>query len=250
MKTSGNTILITGGATGIGLSLAESFLKAGNEVIICGRRENKLEEAKEKFPELHTRVCDVSKAAERVSLFEWATGNFPKLNVLINNAGIQREVRFASGGESFHPEEHEVETNFTAPIHLTALFTSHLMQQPAAAIMNVTSGLAFIPIAVMPVYCATKAALHSFTWSLRHQLKNTSVKVFEIVPPIVDTDLDKGARDRRGQTDKGIQPEEVAEATMKAFANDELDCLVAGAGGLLNASRNNPQPVFERMNSH
>jgi uncharacterized oxidoreductase len=175
MKIKGNTVLITGGATGIGLAMAEAFLKAGNKVIICGRRENRLAEAKKKFPALYTRQCDVTSSTDRKTLLEWTKENFKDLNILINNAGIQKMADFTSGAKEMDKPGDEIATNFAAPIRMTALFAPVLMKQKAAAIFNVSSGLGFVPIAAMPVYCATKAALHSFTVSLRFQLKDTSV---------------------------------------------------------------------------
>ena len=164
METTKNTILITGGSAGIGLAIAETFLQAGNEVLICGRRENKLREAKEKCPQLHTWVCDVGKKSAREDLYHWATIEFPHMNMLFNNAGIQKETDFLAGASAFNEEESEIEINLTASIHLAALFIPHfLQQQQECAIVNVTSGLAFIPLKIVPVYCATKAALHSFS---------------------------------------------------------------------------------------
>ena len=191
-ENNGNTILITGGATGIGFALAETLVNAGNKVIICGRRENKLKEAKHKLPQIQIKVCDVSKEKEREALFVWAKDNYPGLNVLINNAGIQRMVNLKKGTKELFNGENEIETNLVAPIYLSAYFIPWFLKKKEAAIINVSSGLGFVPIAAMPVYCATKAAIHSFTISLRHQLKDTSIKVFEIVPPAVDTELGKG----------------------------------------------------------
>jgi len=188
MKLSSHTVLITGGASGIGLALAERFLRAGSDVIVCGRREEKLREAKGRHPRLHTRVCDVADASERVALWEWAGHEFPRLNVLVNNAGVQLRVSLAEPGPWERIGE-EIAINFEAPVHLTTISLPHLRRQERAAIVNITSGLAFAPMARVPVYCATKAALHSFTLSLRHQLEGTSVEVVEIVPPAVDTDL-------------------------------------------------------------
>jgi uncharacterized oxidoreductase len=147
MQTSGNTILITGGATGIGLSIAEIFLKENNQILVCGRREEKLREAKQKFPELQTRVCDIANAKERQGLYHWATSEFPEINFLINNAGIQREIDLTEGTKDLLNGDDEIEINFQAHVQLTALFIPHLMKLPKAAIMNVTSGLGFVPLA-------------------------------------------------------------------------------------------------------
>lgn len=218
MKLAGNTILITGGATGIGFALAERFLRAGSEVIICGRREDKLQEAKAKYPALHTHVCDVADEGERAALFEWATKEFPKLNVLVNNAGIQRRVRFLEDQEPWAVRRQEIAINVEAPIHLSALFIPHLQQQEAAAILNVSSGLAFTPGTFALVYSATKAALHSFTMTLRHELANTSIQVIEIVPPAVDTDLG-GV----GIHTMGVPVAEFADSILQRVAAGELE---------------------------
>jgi uncharacterized oxidoreductase len=248
MKIGGNTILITGGATGIGFSLAEAFVNAGNEVIICGRREEKLKEAKNKLPQIHTKRCDLSKDEERKLLYDWVSSHFKNINILVNNAGIQRMIDFKKGTEELFDGEDEIEINFKTYVHLSAYFTPLLMKQKEAAIINISSGLGFIPLAIMPVYCATKAAIHSFSLSLRHQLKTTSVKVFEVIPPTVDTELDKGARAKRGQTDRGISPTEVAKATIDGLEKDEYEIAVGMAQNLRMGARNNPDQLFQNMN--
>ena len=249
MHPSGNTILITGGATGIGFALAEAFLKKGNEVLICGRREDKLAEAKKKLPKLHTIRCDMANAEDRKRLLKWAVSNFGSLNILVNNAGIQREIDFKKGTVDLMCGENEIEINLQAPVHLSALFIPHLIKQKEAAIVNITSGLAFVPIAIMPVYCATKAAIHSFSLSLRHQLKDTSIKVFEIIPPTTDTELDRGARDKRGQADRGVKPDVVVAATMEALEKDNFEIAIGQAEFLRDSSRKDPEGIFRRINS-
>jgi len=191
MKLSGNTVLITGGSAGIGLAFAERFIKSGNTVIVCGRRESVLQEAKEKFPSLITRVSDVGLESDRRALFSWVTMNYPDVNVLVNNAGIQQRfhVLKANAKDNWSYYNNEIMVNVEAPIHLSMLFAPFFSKKEDAAIVNVTSGLAFTPLAIAPVYSATKAALHSFTMSLRHQLANTSVEVIEVAPPAVNTDL-------------------------------------------------------------
>ncbi|QRG68864.1 SDR family oxidoreductase [Brevibacillus choshinensis] len=191
MKLSGNTILITGGSSGIGFAFAERFIKAGNTVIVCGRREDALQNAKEKIPSLITRVCDLDRETERVALFEWVTANYPEVNVLVNNAGIQQRfnVLKADAKNNWGYFSKEITTNIDAPFHLCMLFAPYFAAKEEATIMNVTSGLAFTPFAIAPIYSATKAALHSFTMSLRHQLLHTSVSVIEVAPPAVNTDL-------------------------------------------------------------
>jgi uncharacterized oxidoreductase len=248
MRISGNTVLITGGATGIGLALAEVFLKAGNEVVICGRREKKLREAEERLPGLHVRMCDISNPKDRKILFDWATTTFRGLNILVNNAGIQREIDLMKGTADLLDGENEIETNLHAPVYLCALFIPHLRKQQEAAIVNISSGLGFVPLAIVPLYCATKSAMHSFTMSLRHQLRRTPIKVFEIVPPTVDTELDKGAREGRGQKDRGIKAEEVAEATIQALGKDEYETAIGRAQYLRMGARNDPERVFQIIN--
>src|SRR5659263_64471 len=248
MKIKGNTILITGGATGIGFALAQSFVRKDNEVRICGRREDKLRESKSKLPQIHNKVCDLSKRKEREALYNWVKSNFKDLNILVNNAGIQRMVDFKKGIFNLSEGENEIDINLTAPIHLSAYFIPDLLKQKDSAIINISSGLAFVPLAIMPVYCATKAAIHSFSVSIRHQLRDTSIKVFEVIPPIVDTELDKGTRDERGQEDKGIPPAEVAKATLKAIEKDEYEIVIGMAQNLRMGSRNDPEKIFQGIN--
>lgn len=250
MKTTGNTILITGGGTGIGLAMTEAFVGAGNNVIICGRREQKLQEAKELLPDIHIKQCDVSKSEERDALYNWIKDNFNNLNILINNAGIQRMINLTQGNAELLDGEDEIDINFKAPVQLSALFVPLLAERDEAAIINISSGLGFVPIAFMPVYCATKAALHSFTVSLRHQLRNSSIKVFEVIPPTVDTELDKGARDKRGQADHGIPPTDVAIALLQGMENDEFEICVGRAQGLKAGSRENFEEIFNNMNRY
>ena len=192
MKISGNKILITGGATGIGFALAERFIKEGNTVIICGRRESTLSEASAKLSSLITKICDLSTEAERESLFKWVSENHSDLNVLINNAGIQQWMS-VSDDNFFQRTKEEIGINIEAPIHLTFLFQN---LKSLRAIMNVTSGLSFVPLTKTPVYSGTKAFFHSFTLSLRHLLKPKNIEVIEIIPPALNTDLGgKGIHD-------------------------------------------------------
>jgi len=250
MKTSGNTVLITGGATGIGFDLAEAFLNARNEVIICGRRERKLREAKRKLPQLHVKRFDVSRENERQSLFRWITSTFNNINILVNNAGIQRQVLFKSPSiaKAISPKDDEVTINLTAPIRLCALFTPRLMKKKRAAIVNISSGLAFVPIAMMPIYCATKAAIHSFTISLRHQLRDTSVRVFEAAPPTTDTELDRSFAGEEEEAYRGISAQEVATAILQGIRADREEIIIGEAQGLYKAARMNPKIIFKELN--
>lgn len=192
MKLSNNKILITGGATGIGLGLTERFIRENNTVIICGRRESALNDVKNKFPSVITKVCDLSIEADRIELYNWVSENHPDLNVLVNNAGIQNWMNI-SDADFFQRANNEIQTNVLAPVHLITLFT-HL--KSLDTIINVTSGLAFVQLSKVPVYCATKAFFRSFTLSLRHMLKSKNIEVIEMIPPALNTDLGgKGLHD-------------------------------------------------------
>lgn len=192
MKLTNNKILITGGASGIGLGLTERFLKEGNKVIICGRREDALQEVVNKFPSVITKVCNLSVAAERIALYNWISENHSDLNVLVNNAGIQNWMSI-SDSDFYEKATTEITTNVLAPVHLASLFAN---LKSLNTIINVTSGLAFVQLSKVPVYCATKAFFRSFTLSLRHQLKAKNIEVIEMIPPALNTDLGgKGLHD-------------------------------------------------------
>ena len=231
MKTTGHTVLITGGGTGIGLALAEKLLCQNNQVIICGRRRARLVAAQKRLPRLHIRVCDVSKPASRRALAKWVTSEFKQLNILVNNAGIQRSVDFRKGPRDLSDLEEEVATNLVAPIHLSALLIPHLRRRKQAAIVNISSGLAFTPLAVVPVYCATKSAIHSLSLSLRFQLCGTSVRVFEVAPPIVATEL-SGSRHRPEDDEHSMSPDAVAQGIIDALKHDKYEVALGPADGL------------------
>jgi uncharacterized oxidoreductase len=192
MNMTGNTVLITGGASGIGLALAEAFLAAGNTVIIAGRRQAVLDAAVAAHPRLIAHVLDVEDADAITAVAAQVTKAHPDLNVLINNAGIMRSEDLLSPPGFLADAAATVATNLLGPILMTAALLPHLRAQPHATVINVTSGLAFVPLAVTPTYSATKAALHSYTQSLRHQLRATNVEVLELAPPMVQTDLTPG----------------------------------------------------------
>ncbi len=195
MKITGNTILITGGGSGIGRSLAEAFHTLGNQVIIAGRRKQALEGATAANPGMKSLTVDIEDPASIRSFAAQLATEYPSLSVLINNAGIMRPENLQAQQDSLTDAEAIVATNFLGPIRLTAALLPLLMKQPHSTIMTVSSGLAFVPMAVTPTYCATKAAIHSYTQSLRYQLKGTTTQVLELIPPYVQTDLMGGASD-------------------------------------------------------
>ena len=192
MKLTNNKILITGGASGIGLGLAERFIQENNTVIICGRREALLKEVVKNNPSVITKVCDLSLEEERIELYKWVVENHSDLNVLVNNAGIQNWMNIFDN-DFYQKSLTEIQTNVLAPVHLTTLFTNLASLN---TIINVTSGLSFLPFAKVPVYSATKAFFHSFTVTLRNMLKEKNIEVIEMIPPALNTDLGgKGLHD-------------------------------------------------------
>jgi uncharacterized oxidoreductase len=189
MKMTGNTILITGGASGIGRRLAESFHKLGNQVIISGRRREALHEVTAANPGMQALQLDIGDKAGVAAFAEDVGTRYPNLNVLINNAGIMQVEDIATAPGYLDIAEQTISTNLLGPIRLTAALLPHFRTQPRAAVLTVSSGLAFVPMAATPTYSATKAAIHSYSMSLRHQLRDTSIEVIEIVPPYVQTEL-------------------------------------------------------------
>ena len=238
-----STILITGGASGIGFAFARRFSALGATVIACGRRRQQLAWAKSELPNLHTIESDLSQESERVRLVDTVCNDFPKFNVLINNAGIQNRPPPLVQPQEWARYRTELATNLEAPMHLSLLCIDQLRKAPQAAIINVTSGLAFSPLSFMPGYCATKAALHSFTLSLRHQLKDTSISVIEVVPPKVNTDLGG-----KGLHDDGAPLEEYADATFQGVLAGREEVGFGYSEGVRVASRHELDALFHRMN--
>ncbi len=246
MKISGNIILITGGATGIGFALANAFAGSGNKVLICGRRQGRLAEAKKALPGIEIFQCDISKEEGREALYEWATSNFPGLNVLINNAGIQRPINFKNGMADLLNNEDEVEINLRSQIYLSARFIPFLLKCDTAGIANVSSGLGFVPLARFPVYSATKAAIHSFTKTLRYQLRDTKIKVFEIIPPTVyDTELKGKSIEKVAWT---VSASEVARATLDGMENDRYEITLGPSTQWVEGTNKDREDIFNNMN--
>ncbi len=191
MRISGNTVLITGGTSGIGFELASQLRALDNFVIVTGRDPVALGIATKKLPGVHAIRSDVSDPAEIDRLHQRVIDEFPGLNVLVNNAGIMRKINLARFATRLDEVTREIDIDLSGPIRMCIRFLPHLINQAQAAIVNVSSGLAFVPTPISPVYCASKAGLHSFTQSLRIQLRTTGVSVFELAPPLTQTALFK-----------------------------------------------------------
>ena len=249
MDISGNTVLITGGASGIGYAMAQAFLDGGSEVIICGRREARLLDARKRHPNLHVKRCDVASDRDRSDLAALVVTEFGALNVLVNNAGVQRDIDLTKGIAEFLAGENEIRINLEAPILLSGLLVPHLTGKKGAAIVNVSSGLGFVPAAKMPVYSASKAGVHAFTMALRQQILPLGIKVFEVVPPAVDTELNPEGRAARGGFKANVTVTEFVAAVMKGLANDVAEIGYGMTEGFLRASRADLDQAFQRMNS-
>ena len=216
MNTTNNTVLITGGTSGIGLALAKKFLSEDNRVIVTGRDQEKLARVQADFPKIITYTADMSRFED----VEQLAGRFTDTNILINNAGVQYNYDFADPTISMDYVKKELQTNLIGPLLLIRLMLPHLMTKQTAAIINVSSGLGIVPKQSAPVYCGSKAGLHLFTKSLRWQLEKSRIKVFEIIPPIVDTDMTRG----RG---KGkISSEALVEEFWGGFQDDKYEMAI------------------------
>ena len=241
MQMTGNTILITGGGSGIGRGLAEALQRDGNHVIIAGRRRELLDEVVAANPGMNAVELDID-SAEAIQLFAAEiTDRFPKLNVVIQNAGIMRPEKLREGLTD--TAEATISTNLLGPIRLTEALMVHLLKQPRAAILTVTSGLAFMPLAATPTYCATKAAIHSWTQSLRFQLRGTSIDVIELIPPYVQTELTGPEQ----KTDERAMPlKDYIDETMHILRTqpDEHEVRVGRVLPQYNASRREDYTAF------
>jgi len=247
MKVSGNTILITGGSSGIGFELCKQLSGQDNTIIITGRDKAKLDRAKKELPQLVTIASDVAKSDDIIALYNQVQQQFPKLNLLINNAGVMRTINFHEDKTTLDELTFEIEVNLKGTIRMVKQFLPLLKRQTNAAIVNVSSGLAFVPLPISPIYCATKAALHSFTQSLRVQLKNTAVKVFEVAPPATQTELlgDFDANDMKGITIMKV--DDMVRQTLRGIADDRFEIRPGQSNQLKFMSRVAPDFILAQM---
>ncbi|MBT1705300.1 SDR family oxidoreductase [Chryseosolibacter indicus] len=239
MNLSGNKILITGGASGIGFGLAERFIQEGNVVIICGRRENVLKEASTKLPGVITKVCDLANERQRVELFNWISQEHPDLNVLVNNAGVQNWIN-VTDADFYEKAKAEIITNVEAPLHLVTLF---IKLSSLKTIINVTSGLSFVPLTKVPVYSATKAFFHSFTLSLQYLLKSKNIEVIEMIPPALNTDLGG-----KGLHDAARPVSGFVESIFKQLKEGKTELTYGFSEAMAKANPEELKNSFNRMN--
>ena len=246
MKMRNRTILITGGTSGIGLELAKQLLERNCTVLVTGRDQEKLDAAVRSLPGIHTFQSDVSDPAAIDALYEAVTGQFPQLDTLINNAGIMRNLDM-NQNRSLDDVTREIEINLSGPVRMIQKFLPHLKTHDGALIVNVSSGLAFIPLPLSPIYCATKAAIHSFSQSLRAQLAGSGIAVVELAPPGVETPLFRGefAEEMKGQ--KGMDVTTLARQALAGIEKGRVE-IRPGLSNVLNAmSRIAPQFMFRQM---
>ena len=247
MKLTKNTILVTGGSNGIGLEFAKQFLNLGNTVIITGRDQSRLDEVKKTYPALHIFRSDASKTGDLKSLYENVTKQFPELNVLINNAGIMRKMNLNDTSMDMENINQEIAINLSGPVRMVNLFLPHLKTKKYAAVINVSSGLAYVPFAISPVYSATKAGVHFYTQTLRIQLKNTQVSVFELMPPLTKTDLQNAfsPEDMKGVVQ--MEVDKMVQIAIKGIGNDTFEIRPGQSNMLRIMSRIAPKFILKQL---
>jgi uncharacterized oxidoreductase len=244
MKTTQNTVLITGGSAGIGFEIARQLSEKGNHVIILGRNEERLQQAAAQLNNVTAIVCDVSKAEDVENLSKRLQKDFPALNILINNAGRVLVYNLANGANDVENATDEIQTNYLSVINLTQKLLPLLKQQPAAAVVNVTSVLALVPAVSVPTYSASKAALHSYSQILRYTLaKSSNVKIFELMPPLVNTEFSKEIGG-----EKGIAPSAVAERFLTALETDEYEIHVGQTADIYKLALSSPAQALVVLN--
>ncbi len=246
MKLTGRTILITGGTSGIGLELARELVKRGNTVIVTGRDQGRLDAAQQALPGIHVFRSDVSDPEAITGLRGQVLARFPNLDVLVNNAGIMRNLDLNRDRDLIDVTR-EIEVNLCGPIRMIQSFLPHLKARKGALIVNVSSGLAFIPLPLSPVYCATKAAIHSFSQSLRAQLGGTGVTVIELAPPAVETPLFRGEFQEESKGQKAMDVKVLARQAIAGIEAGRLEIRPGLSNILKTMSRVAPQFMFNQL---
>lgn len=250
MKLSGNTVLITGGSSGIGLEMAKQFVNRNNRVIITGRNEEKLHKAQEQLKGVTAIQSDVSNLDDIDRLRQRIAADFSDLNVLINNAGIMRKINLQDHNYSALDLARELDINVKGPIWMTDAFLARLKEKREAAIVNVSSGLAFVPLPISPIYSSTKAALHFYTLSLREQLRNTNIKVFELAPPTTSTDM-IGAFDPEDMDGfSAMSVEDMVANFIKGFSKDNYEIRPGLSNQLKFMSRLAPGFILKQLSKN
>ncbi|KYG81880.1 putative oxidoreductase [Roseivirga ehrenbergii] len=244
MKFENNTVLITGGSSGVGLELAQRLIQLNNKVLICGSSLEKLERTKAQMPSIDYLACDLSEEEGPTKLFDWIKEKHPTCNVLVNNAAITHTLDFHDTPDILEVAKKEIQVNLMAPIALTKLFSPLLEQNPNPAVINITSGLVYSPRAVYPFYSATKAALHSFTQVLRIQSSKRNLEIIEILLPVVNTPWHKGNPPKIA-----ITVEKAVEGMLKGLRNGQSEIKVAGVKILYALFRIAPSFALKKINS-
>ena len=246
MKLTKRTILITGGTSGIGLELAKQLLARGNAILVTGRSQQKLDAAARALPGVHTFNCDVSDPRAIAALHETLLAQFPALDTLVNNAGIMRNLDL-NLERDLNDVTREIDINLSGPVRMVQQFLPHLKTRENALIVNVSSGLAFVPLPLSPVYCATKAAIHSFTQSLRVQIARSNVTVIELAPPAVETSLFRGEFTEEMKGQKAMDVEDLVRSALSGIEAGKLE-IRPGLSNLLKAmSRIAPEFMLRQL---
>ena len=246
MKMTGRTVLVTGGSSGIGLELARQLVARGNTVIVTGRDQHRLDEARQLLPSLHTFQSDVRDPASIQTLFAAVTGQFPGLDTLVNNAGVMRNIKLA-GERALADVTEEIEINLNGPIRMIQQFLPWLLKHPRGLIVNVSSGLAFVPFPAAPVYSASKSALHAYTQCLRAQLQHSAVTVVELAPPGTETPLLRAEFAEEMKNEKGMDPVLMVQHCIRQIEAGQLDICPGLSKVLKVASRVAPGLIFKQM---
>lgn len=243
MQLTNNTILITGGSSGIGLEMSRQFLELGNKVLICGRSVEKLTQAERELPGVVTFACDLSVDSELNRLHTWIANNHPSCNVLINNAAIVHKTNFRADAKMIRKAKAEIQTNLIAPIALTSLILPILESNKNPSIINITTGLVYTPRAVYPIYNATKAGLHAFTQTLRLQLKGLPIGVIEVLMTVVDTPWHQGNAPKMANA-----PEKAVAEMMRQLQRDHSEIRIGKVKLLYYMSRLAPAFMLKKIN--